>query len=56
MRGTFAALQLFAAFFLVIFGLATAFRGDLGGALVIGAFLAALGFSFLALLALHLRK
>jgi hypothetical protein len=56
MRGTFAALQLLAAFFMAILGLAMAFRSADTGALLIGALLAAMGLSFLTLLAINLRK
>lgn len=49
------ALQLLAAFFLAILGLAMAFRGNDGALWFIGAFLAAMGLSFLALLAIKLR-
>jgi hypothetical protein len=51
----FAALQLLAAFFLAILGLAMAFRGDSAG-IWLGSLLAALGLSFLSLLAINLRK
>jgi len=53
LSGTLAALQLLAAFFLAILGLGMVFRRD---ASVIGAFLAALGLSFLALLRINLRR
>jgi hypothetical protein len=55
MRGMFAALQLLAAFFLAILGLAMAFRGDASG-IWLGSLLAAMGLSFLCLLAINLRK
>jgi hypothetical protein len=57
MRGFFSALQLFAAFFLAILGVAMAFRGMTDyGAMALGAFLGAIGMTFLALLAVNLRK
>ncbi|HEY1938755.1 MAG TPA: hypothetical protein VGJ33_12535 [Candidatus Angelobacter sp.] len=57
MRGTFAALQLFAAFFLAIFGLALAFNSNSAqGPILVGAALAAVGLMFLALLAVNIRK
>lgn len=56
MRGFLAALQLLAAFFLAIFGLALAFRGGDQGAMFIGAMLGALGLSFLALLWINAKK
>lgn len=57
MRGTFAALQLFGAFFLAIFGLALAFRsGSDPGPMFFGAVLGGIGLTFLALLAVNLRK
>jgi hypothetical protein len=56
MRGTFAALQLLAAFFMAILGLAMAFRSADSGALFLGSLLGAMGLSFLALLAINLRK
>ena len=52
LRGIFAALQLFAAFFLSVLGLAMIF----GHANYFGAFLASLGLTFLALLAINIRK
>lgn len=55
MRGIMAALQLIGAFFLAIFGLALAFKGATGGALFVGALIAAVGLSFLALLAVNVR-
>lgn len=51
-----AALQLIGAFFLAIFGLALAFKGVTGGALFVGAVIAAVGLSFLALLAINVRS
>jgi len=56
LRGIFSALQLFAAFFLAIFGLAMAFRSADTAAMLIGAFLGGMGLTFLALLAVNLRK
>jgi len=56
LRGIFSALQLFAAFFLAIFGLAMAFRYADTAAMLIGAFLGGMGLTFLALLAVNLRK
>jgi len=56
LRGIFSALQLFAAFFLAIFGLAMAFRSADTAAMLIGAFLGGMGLTFLALLAVTLRK
>lgn len=56
MRGLLVALQLLAAFFLAILGLAMAFRAVNSGALFLGAFLAAMGLSFLALLWVNLAK
>ena len=57
MRGTFAALQLFAAFFLSILGLAMAFRSNSDqGPIFVGAFLGGTGLTFLALLAVNIRK
>jgi hypothetical protein len=50
-----AALQLIGAFFLTIFGLGLAFKGATGGALFVGALIAAVGLSFLALLAINVR-
>jgi hypothetical protein len=55
-RGTFAALQLLAAFFLSIFGLAMAFRSADTGALLVGSLLGAMGLSFLALLWINLGR
>ena len=55
MRGTFAALQLLAAFFLALLGLGMVFRAADSGALFIGALLGAMGLSFLTLLAINLR-
>ena len=55
-RGILAALQLFAAFFLAILGLAMAFRSVDYGAMLVGAFLGGTGLTFLALLAVNLRK
>jgi hypothetical protein len=52
LSGIFSALQLFAAFFLSILGLAMTF----GRANYFGAFLASLGLTFLALLAINIRK
>jgi hypothetical protein len=52
LTGIFAAIQLFAAFFLSILGLAMTF----GRADFLGAFLASLGLTFLALLAINIRK
>jgi len=49
-------LQLLAAFFLSILGLAMAFRAGDGGALWLGALLAAMGLSFLSLVAINLRN
>ncbi|MGE5321277.1 MAG: hypothetical protein ACM3SW_00335 [Actinomycetota bacterium] len=56
MRGFMTALQLWAAFFLTIFGLALAFHETTGGALLFGSLLAAVGLTFLALLAINVRK
>jgi len=57
MRGFFAALQLFAAFFLTILGLALAFRSDADQKpMVPGAFLGGIGLTFLVLLAINLRR
>ncbi|MGZ4829910.1 MAG: hypothetical protein ACXV78_09725 [Candidatus Angelobacter sp.] len=57
MRGILAALQLFGSFFLAIFGLALAFHsGSDPGPMFVGAFLAGIGLTFLALLAVNLRK
>jgi len=51
LTGIFASLQLFAAFFLSILGLAMTFgRPDF-----LGAFLAALGLTFLTLLAINIK-
>ena len=55
MRGMLVALQLLAAFFLTILGLAMAFRA-VGTAIWLGSLLAAMGLSFLSLLAINLRK
>ena len=55
LRGIMSALQLLAAFFLSILGLAMAFRGD-GIALWLGSLLGAMGLSYLALLAINLRR
>jgi hypothetical protein len=52
LTGIFAALQLFAAFFLSILSLAMAF----GRADFLGAFLASLGLTFLTLLAINLKR
>lgn len=57
MRGFFSALQMFGAFFLTIFGLALAFgSGSNQGSIFLGAFVGAIGLTFLALLAVNLRK
>ena len=56
MRGIFAALQLLAAFFLAILGLAMAFRSADAVALYLGSLLGAMGLSFLALIAINVYK
>jgi hypothetical protein len=55
MRGIFAALQLFAAFFLTLLGTGLVF-GRYDGGVFLGSLLAATGLTFLALLAVNLRK
>jgi hypothetical protein len=56
LRGTLQALQLLAAFFLAILGLAMAFRSADSFALLIGSALGAMGLSFLALLGINLFR
>ena len=56
MQGTFAALQLFAAFFLSLWGLATTFGSHDASERAVGAFLGAIGLTFLALVAVNLKK
>jgi hypothetical protein len=53
---TMAALQLLAAFFVAILGLALAFRAGDGGAMLLGAFLGALGLSFITLFVFNIKK
>jgi hypothetical protein len=55
-RNIFAALQVFAALFATILGLAMVFKSTLNGVEFVGAFLAALGLTFLFLLAVNLKK
>ena len=55
MRGIFAALQLFAAFFLTLLGIGLVLgRADAG--VFLGSLLAATGLTFLALLVVNLRR
>ncbi|HEY7404169.1 MAG TPA: hypothetical protein VIB39_11650 [Candidatus Angelobacter sp.] len=56
MRDIFAVLQLFAAVFLAIVGLALAFRAADVKMLMIGALLGGTGLTFLALLFVNLRR
>ena len=57
MRGILTALQLFAAFFLAILGLALAFRSGWDqGPMLVGACLGGIGLTFLTLLAVNVRK
>jgi len=55
-RDIFAVLQLFAAVFLSILGLAMAFRTNDSGSMTVGAFLGAIGITFLALLFVNVRR
>lgn len=56
MRDIFAVLQLFAAVFLSIVGLAVAFRATSVGVLMLGGLLGGIGLTFLALLFVNLRR
>jgi hypothetical protein len=56
LRGVFVALQLFAAFFLTLFGLAELFKSSDSMERLGGALLAAIGMTFLALLAVNVKK
>ena len=56
MQGTFAALQLFAAFFLCLYGLGTSFASHDASERAVGAFLGAIGLTFLALVAVNVKK
>ena len=57
MRGLFSALQLFAAFFLAILGLALAFRpASDQGPMFLGALLGGAGLTYLALISINVRK
>ena len=55
MRGILAALQLFAAFFLTIFGIGVIFTPGNPGGVVFGSGSAGLGLTFLTLLAINLK-
>jgi len=52
----FAVLQLFAAIFVAIVGLALAFRATSATMLMVGALLGGTGLTFLALLFVNLRR
>ena len=56
MRDIFAVLQLFAAIFLSIVGLALAFRASNTSSLAVGALLGGTGLTFLLLLFVNLRR
>ena len=56
MRDIFAVLQLFAAVFLSIVGLALAFRATNVSMLMLGGLLGGMGLTFLALLFVNLRR
>jgi len=56
MRGTLKPFQLLVSFFLSIFGLTMAAKAGDMGAMLLGSLLGGMGFSFLALLAINLRK
>jgi hypothetical protein len=56
LRNIFRALQVFAAFFLTLFGLAELLHSPDSGMHFIGALLAALGLTFLSLLAVNVKK
>ena len=56
MRDIFTVLQLFAAIFLAIFGLALAFHGGDAGPIFVGALLGGVGLTFLLLLFVNLRR
>jgi uncharacterized membrane protein len=55
-RDIFAVLQLFAAIFLSILGLALAFRAADAQSLMVGSFLAGVGLTFVALLFVNVKK
>lgn len=56
MRDIFAVLQLFAAIFVAIVGLALAFRAMDAKMLMVGALLGGTGLTFLVLLFVNLRR
>ncbi|HYX52743.1 MAG TPA: hypothetical protein VE783_04780 [Candidatus Limnocylindrales bacterium] len=56
MRNVFAALQVFAALFATLLGLAMILKSTLNGVEFVGAFLAAIGLTFLILLGINLKK
>lgn len=56
MRDIFAVLQLFAAIFLAIFGLALAFRAVDTQSLMVGSFLGSVGLTFVALLFVNVKR
>ena len=56
MRNFFLALQIFAAFFLTVFGLAELFRSPYTSYQFVFALLASLGLTFLSLLAMNVKK
>lgn len=56
MRDIFVVLQLFAAIFLAIVGLALAFRATSPGMLMFGGLLGGIGLTFLVLLFVNLRR
>jgi hypothetical protein len=55
-RNVFAALQVFAALFATLLGLAMILKSTLNGVEFVGAFLAAIGLTFLILLGINLKK
>lgn len=58
MRNFFLALQIFAAFFLTLFGLAELFHSGASDSTLrfVAALMAALGLTFLSLLAMNVKK
>ncbi len=56
MRAIFVVLQLFAAIFLAIVGLALAFHATDTGMLMLGGLLGGIGLTFLLLLFVNLRR
>lgn len=56
MRNVFAALQVWAAMFLTLFGLGLVFANRDAGSLLVGSILGSLGLTFLILTAVNLRR